>query len=63
MAAFKKAGWILARISGSHQILKHARNPNRLSIPVHAGKIVGKGLLRAQIKAAGLTVAEFIELL
>lgn len=63
VAAFERAGWALDRISGSHHILKRAGNPNRLSIPVHKGKNVGKGLLKAQIDAAGLTVAEFIELL
>lgn len=63
VAAFQKAGWILDRVSGSHHILKRAGNPNRLSIPVHKGKYIGKGLLKAQIDAAGLTVAEFIALL
>lgn len=63
VAAFERAGWVLDRISGSHHILKRAGNPNRLSIPVHKGKTVGKGLLKAQIDAAGLTVAEFVGLL
>ncbi len=63
IAAFEKAGFVLARVRGSHHILKHPDNPNRLSIPVHAGKTVGKGLLKSQIENAGLTVAQFIELL
>jgi predicted RNA binding protein YcfA (HicA-like mRNA interferase family) len=43
--------------------MKKPGHPNRLSIPVHAGKIVGKGLLRAQISAAGLTLDQFKKLL
>jgi hypothetical protein len=35
----------------------------RLSIPVHGGKMVGVGLLSAQIEAASLTVEEFLDLL
>jgi len=61
--AFCKAGYEVDRISGSHHILRHPAKPERLSIPVHAGKTLGRGLLRSQIKVAGLTEDEFIELL
>ncbi len=63
VAAFEKAGFIVARIKGSHHILKKAGWPNRLSIPVHSGKSVGKGLLLIQIEQAGLTVGQFLSLL
>ncbi len=33
-----------------------------LSIPVHKGKPIKQGLLRDQIKKAGLTVEEFLRL-
>ena len=61
--AFCKAGFCRDRINGSHHILRHPDKRERLSIPVHAGQTVGLGLLRSQIKAAGLTVEEFIALL
>jgi predicted RNA binding protein YcfA (HicA-like mRNA interferase family) len=61
--AFAKAGFQCCRIRGSHHILKHPTNPNRLSIPVHAGQTVGLGLLERQIEAADMTVEQFIELL
>lgn len=61
--AFEKAGFSVCRISGSHHIMKKEGYPKRLSIPVHSGKIIGKGLLNSQIKAAGLTVEQFKELL
>jgi predicted RNA binding protein YcfA (HicA-like mRNA interferase family) len=32
------------------------------SVPMHGGKSIGRGLLMAIIKQAGLSVKEFIEL-
>ncbi len=61
--AFGKVGFNLARIHGSHHILKKPGCISELSIPVHRGKTVKHGLLRSQIRAAGLTVEEFIALL
>ena len=61
--AFQKAGFVLARISGSHHILKKEGWSNRLSIPVHGSKPVKKGLLHDQIEKAGLDVDQFLALL
>lgn len=61
--AFEKAGFVLVRVKGSHHHLKQEGNPVRLSIPCHPGKALGTGLLSRQIKDAGMTVEEFIELL
>lgn len=60
--AFERAGWMSEGQRGSHVKLTKAGNPNILSIPVHKGKPVKKGLLLDQIKKAGLTVDEFLEL-
>lgn len=60
---FEKAGFHHDRKTGSHFILKKAGHRYRLSIPVHAGKNLGVGLLKDQIDAAGLTVEEFISLM
>jgi predicted RNA binding protein YcfA (HicA-like mRNA interferase family) len=59
--AFKRAGWTSEGQKGSHVKLSKAGNPNILSIPVHKGKPIKQGLLRDQIKKAGLTVDEFME--
>jgi predicted RNA binding protein YcfA (HicA-like mRNA interferase family) len=59
--AFENAGFHVCRISGSHHIMKKDGWANRLSIPVHGNKIVGLGLLRCQIKDAGLTVDQFLD--
>ncbi|OHB71407.1 MAG: hypothetical protein A2V70_15745 [Planctomycetes bacterium RBG_13_63_9] len=61
--AFCRAGFRVDRIHGAHHILKRDSDSVRLSVPVHSGRTIGVGLLSSQISAAGLTVAEFIELL
>lgn len=58
--AFERAGWINEGQRGSHIKLTRQGNPNVLSIPVHKGKTVKRGLLVDQIKKAGLTVEEFL---
>jgi predicted RNA binding protein YcfA (HicA-like mRNA interferase family) len=61
--AFKKLGYELDHITGSHHILKRNGVDGHLSIPCHKGQTVGIGLLKSQILAAGITVERFIELL
>ena len=61
--AFEKAGFVHVRTKGSHFILKKGGHPYLLSVPVHAGRTVGVGLLKKLIADAGLTVDEFIQLL
>jgi len=63
ITAFKKAGFEVVRVNGSHHIMKKKDRRFRLSVPVHAGKTLGTGLLKSLIKTAGLTVDEFIKLL
>ena len=57
--AFGCAGFALDRVRGSHHVLKKPGHKNVLVVPVHAGKTLGAGLLRALIRDAGLTVDEF----
>jgi predicted RNA binding protein YcfA (HicA-like mRNA interferase family) len=59
--AFERAGWTNEGQRGSHVKLTKEGNPNILSIPVHKGKTVKKGLLVDQIRKAGLTVEEFMK--
>jgi predicted RNA binding protein YcfA (HicA-like mRNA interferase family) len=55
---FEKLGYQVARISGSHYVLKHLERPT-ISIPRHGS--VKVGLLLGKIKAAGFTAEEFEE--
>lgn len=59
--AFERAGWEFARQRGSHQILVRSGSIVTLSIPDH--REIARGTLRALIRAAGLSVDEFVELL
>lgn len=58
--AFERAGWTIRGQRGSHIKLIKEGNSNILSIPVHKGKPIKKGLLLDQIKKAGLMVEEFL---
>jgi len=62
--AFCKAGYIVARTSGSHFFLKFPDGRRvSLSIPVHKEKTLGIELPASKIKDAGLTPEEFCNLL
>jgi predicted RNA binding protein YcfA (HicA-like mRNA interferase family) len=56
--AFESVGWSVARQSGSHIIMTKEGETVTLSIPDH--KEVAKGTLRSLIRAANLTVDEFV---
>ena len=61
VCAFEKSEWIKQRQRGSHVVmLKWGRNVS-LSIPQH--RELAPGTLRALIRAAGMTVDEFVALL
>ena len=62
VAAFKRAGWKVNHIEGSHHILTKEGSDVHLSIPVHKGKDLGIGLLKKLIAKAGLTNKEYIDL-
>ena len=55
--AFQKDGWTLVRWRGSHMILIKEGKKATLSIPDH--RELGRGLLRALIRDAYLTVEAF----
>ena len=60
--AFRKIDYKVDRRVGSHIILRHSRAPYRcLTVPDHHE--IAKGTLRTLIREAGLTVAEFRNLL
>jgi len=61
--AFERAGWRVRKTTGtSHVKLTKEGNPYILSIPVHKGKPIKQGLLRDQIKKAGLSIEDFLNL-
>ena len=61
--ALERAGFAVSRTSGSHCRLVHMKDPARkVTVPVHSTDLK-RGTLRSIIAQAGLTVAEFVELL
>jgi len=58
--AFERAGWTNRGQKGSHIKLTKQGNPNILSIPIHKGKPIKKGLLLSQIKKAEMTIENFL---
>lgn len=58
----KKKGFILNRVRGSHHILVNPGTKTTLSVPVHKGRVLGKGITVAIIKDAGMTLEDFIKM-
>ena len=63
IAAFEKVGFEVVRVKSSHHIMKRDGHPYVLTIPVHGNRPLKRGTLRGLIRAAGLTVDQFLELL
>ncbi|MGA2035720.1 MAG: type II toxin-antitoxin system HicA family toxin [Thermoguttaceae bacterium] len=61
LRAFERDGWRVDRQRGSHVILLKPGHTASLSIPQH--RELAPGTLRALIRAAGLTMEEFLVLL
>jgi len=64
IGALERGGWVRTRQSGAHVRLHNPVKPaNSVTVSVHQGKEIPVGTLRAILRAAGLTLAEFEELL
>ena len=60
--AFERIGYLVDRQKGSHIQMRQEVAPHRrLTVPDH--RVLAKGLLRALIRDAGLSVEEFRDLL
>ncbi|MCX6674508.1 MAG: type II toxin-antitoxin system HicA family toxin [Methanothrix sp.] len=60
LTAFRRAGWTINHIEGSHYVLVKEGSNIHLSIPVHRGKDLGVGLLKKLIEKAGLTNEQYV---
>ena len=58
----KRAGFFLARQSGSHKIFKNKAG-KRVTVPYHRGKTIHLKLLYSILRDADLSVEKFKELL
>ena len=55
----QRHGFVAVRQSGSHVILRHA-DGRRVTVPVHAGRDLGRGLLRQIMRDANLSVGDLL---
>ena len=60
--ALERHGFKVARINGSHHIMRHP-DGRRTTVPVHAGRDIRPGTLRNILRDTGLSVDEFRRLL
>ena len=61
IAVLRRAGFAVVRIKGSHHFLKHSDGRCTV-VPVHAGEIIGPGLMKTILDDAEITVEQFLEL-
>jgi predicted RNA binding protein YcfA (HicA-like mRNA interferase family) len=54
----EKKGWQLKRINGSHHIYVKDGNQARIAVPVHGNSPLKIGLLKHQMKIAGIEESE-----
>jgi len=53
--AIQRKGWILVRVKGSHHVFTKAGHRERIVVPIHGHTPLKIGLLRSQMKIAGLS--------
>lgn len=52
--ALERKGWQLLRVQGSHHIYGKSGVEARISVPIHGGADLKRGLLHHLLKVAGL---------
>lgn len=57
----KAEGFVEDRQSGSHLTLRHDQRNVFVTIPVHSGCDLGRGLAVRILKAAGFSVEDFVQ--
>jgi len=61
VAFLKKRGFVEARQSGSHLTLFNEEKRVAVTVPVHPGCDIGRGLAVRILKDAGFTIEEYLE--
>ena len=58
----KRSGFVLSRTEGSHHIFYHPKKKIPVSVPVHKGRDLGRGLTKSLLKTAEISDKEFLKL-
>jgi len=61
--ALKRAGFVEQRQRGSHLHMKRESDGKRVTVPIHKGRVVPIGTLRAILRDADISIDEFRKLL
>lgn len=59
----KKTNFVLQRIHGSHHIFVRIEDKLTVSVPVHRGRDLGRGITLAILKDAKISPDDFVKLL
>ncbi len=62
MRVLKSLGFVEDRQQGSHLTLRYAERAVSVTVPMHTGVDVGRGLAVRILKDAGFTVEDYIRL-
>ena len=62
VSALERAGFKVARVSGSHRVLRHP-DGRVVVVPVHASRDMAKGTLRSVRALVGMSAEELRQLL
>ncbi len=54
----ERYGWGVARVHGSHYIMKKEGEPRVITVPVHGNRTLKLGMQKAIIKMAGIPEAD-----
>jgi predicted RNA binding protein YcfA (HicA-like mRNA interferase family) len=57
--ALQRAGFLWRRTTGSHVILVDPEGGHTVSVPLHAGRTLSRGIVHDIIRQAGMTAEEF----
>jgi len=62
LVLFLKAnGFVEDRQSGSHLTLRHSKRKISVTVPIHTGCDIGRGLASRILKDAGFTVEDYMQ--
>jgi predicted RNA binding protein YcfA (HicA-like mRNA interferase family) len=63
VSALKRLGFVEARQTGSHLVLKRDQPPTRVVVPMHAGRVLKLGTFKAILDDARISEEELREVL
>jgi predicted RNA binding protein YcfA (HicA-like mRNA interferase family) len=63
IAVLESQGWYVARVKGSHHVMRHPEIPDAIPVPVHGKTPLKRGTLSGILRNAGIDRDELVQLL